>query len=63
MLYEVITSSDKFNIDLQGDLHYSRYNFNDVSIPYDGFDSWMELKFAFYPYGKNIDNKESYNFV
>jgi len=52
-------SSDKFNIDLQGDLHYSRYNFNDVSIPYDGFDSWMELKFAFYPYGKNIDNKEN----
>ena len=34
--------------DLQGDTHFSRYNFTDIKIPYDGVDSWAELKAAYW---------------
>lgn len=33
---------------LQGDTHFSRYNFTDIKIPYNGFDSWTELKVAYW---------------
>jgi len=34
--------------DLQGDAHFSRYNFTDIRIPYNGVDSWMEFKIAYW---------------
>lgn len=36
-----------FKFDLQGDVHYSRYNFTDIKNPYDGLDGWTELKFTY----------------
>jgi hypothetical protein len=35
--------------DIQGDAHYSRYNFTDLKKPYDGMDAWGELKLALWP--------------
>ena len=35
--------------DIQGDAHYSRYNFTDLKKPYDGIDAWSELRFALWP--------------
>ena len=50
-------ASDDWNwqIDAQGDGHYSRYNFTDLKHPYEGIDAWGELKVALWPTaGKTI---------
>lgn len=41
-------NKDHFRLDIQGDLHYSRYNFTDIKNPYDGIDIWTELKAAYW---------------
>lgn len=43
----------RLQLDLQGDAHYSRYNFTDIKEPYDGFDGWAELKLALWLDEKN----------
>ena len=43
-------------IDIQGDIHFSRYNFTDIKNPYDGFDGWMEVKLACW-----LDNEKSFS--
>ena len=48
-----------FRIDVQGDAHYSRYNFTDVKRPYDGVDAWMELKVAYWPLDENGEQTRS----
>lgn len=40
--------SEWIQLDLQGDSHFSRYNFTDIKIPYNGIDSWTELKLAYW---------------
>ena len=35
-------------IDLQGDAHYSVYNFTDIKRPYNGIDGWSELKASYW---------------
>lgn len=37
-------SLNQLQLDVQGDVHYSRYNFTDIKIPYDGIDAWAEIK-------------------
>lgn len=39
---------NKPQFDFQGDTHFSRYNFTDIKIPYNGFDGWMEVKVAYW---------------
>jgi len=43
-------------VDIQADAHYSRYNFTDIKIPYDGIDGWLELKLALWDINVNDVN-------
>lgn len=38
--------SERLQFDLQGESHFSRYNFTNIKIPYNGIDSWGEFKIA-----------------
>jgi hypothetical protein len=51
--YQSDTNQSPLKVDVQGDAHYSRYNFTDVKRPYDGVDGWMELKLALWPIDEN----------
>lgn len=44
----------RFQFDLQGDSHWSRYNFTDIKIPYNGIDGWFELKLAYWLDSKKV---------
>lgn len=39
---------EKIQFDIQGDAHYSRYNFTDIKKPYDGIDAWVEIKSTYW---------------
>jgi hypothetical protein len=45
---ETKNNSRRFQFDIQGDFHYSRYNFTDIKEPYNGYDGWVELKLAYW---------------
>ena len=38
--------SERLQFDFQGESHFSRYNFTDIKIPYNGIDGWTEFKIA-----------------
>lgn len=40
------TSRERIQFDLQGESHFSHFNFTDIKIPYNGIDFWSELKLA-----------------
>jgi len=48
--------SKQLQFDLQGDAHYSRYNFTDIKKPYKGTDGWAELKLTLW-----LDEKRSFS--
>jgi len=37
---------ERIQFDLQGESHFSRYNFTNIKIPYNGIDCWTEFKIA-----------------
>ena len=37
---------ERLQFDFQGESHFSRYNFTDIKIPYNGVDTWAEFKLA-----------------
>lgn len=49
----IIVAKD-FQLDCIGDIKYSKYNFTDLRIPYNGLDGWCEIKAAIW-----IDDKNS----
>jgi hypothetical protein len=47
------TQENAYQLDLLGDTHWSKYNFTDLVSPYEGIDTWLEIRNTLW-----LDNKQ-----